>query len=57
MLFDEFDRVIFSSGQEIFHYGDLGDCAYLIEEGQVEVQFDNGRTTKFLARYAPLERA
>ena len=37
MLFDEFDRLIFDSGQQIFKYGDLGDCAYLIEEGVVEV--------------------
>ena len=37
MLFDEFDRLIFDSGQQIFKYGDLGDCAYLIEEGVVEI--------------------
>jgi EAL domain-containing protein (putative c-di-GMP-specific phosphodiesterase class I) len=37
MLFDEFDREIFTSGQQIFEHGDPGDCAYLIEEGAVEV--------------------
>jgi CRP-like cAMP-binding protein len=37
MLFDEFDREIFTSGQQIFKHGDAGDCAYLIEEGAVEV--------------------
>lgn len=37
MLFDEFDREVFASGQQIFKYGDAGDCAYLIEEGTVEV--------------------
>ena len=37
MLFDEFDREVFASGQQIFKYGDVGDCAYLIEEGLVEV--------------------
>ena len=37
MLFDEFDRQIFSSGQVIFKSGDAGDCAYLIEEGLVEI--------------------
>jgi diguanylate cyclase len=37
MLFDEFDREVFASGQQIFKYGDAGDCAYLIEEGMVEV--------------------
>jgi EAL domain-containing protein (putative c-di-GMP-specific phosphodiesterase class I) len=37
MLFDEFDREVFSNGQEIFRSGDAGDCAYLIEEGVVEI--------------------
>lgn len=36
-MFDEFDREIFAGGQLIFKYGDAGDCAYLIEEGVVEV--------------------
>lgn len=36
-MFDEFDRELFDSGQLIFKYGDMGDCAYLIEEGVVEV--------------------
>lgn len=36
-MFDEFDREVFASGQQIFKYGDVGDCAYLIEEGVVEV--------------------
>jgi EAL domain-containing protein (putative c-di-GMP-specific phosphodiesterase class I) len=36
-MFDEFDREVFASGQDIFRYGDMGDCAYLIEEGSVEV--------------------
>ena len=36
-MFDEFDREIFAAGQHIFEYGDEGDCAYLIEEGVVEV--------------------
>ncbi|MGB8408501.1 MAG: EAL domain-containing protein, partial [Gallionella sp.] len=36
-MFDEFDREIFAGGQQIFKYGDMGDCAYLIEEGSVEV--------------------
>jgi EAL domain-containing protein (putative c-di-GMP-specific phosphodiesterase class I) len=37
MLFDEFEREIFDSGQRIFKSGDAGDCAYLIEEGMVEI--------------------
>lgn len=36
-MFDEFDREVFEAGQHIFEYGDEGDCAYLIEEGIVEV--------------------
>ena len=36
-MFDEFDREVFQAGQNIFSYGDDGDCAYLIEEGVVEV--------------------
>lgn len=36
-MFDEFDREIFASGQQIFKFGDTGDCAYLIEEGTVEI--------------------
>ena len=37
MLFDELDREVFSGGQVIFKSGDAGDCAYLIEEGEVEI--------------------
>lgn len=37
MLFDEFEREVFESGQQIFKSGDAGDCAYLIEEGVVEI--------------------
>jgi len=36
-MFDEYDREVFAVGQEIFKRGDMGDCAYLIEEGMVEV--------------------
>lgn len=36
-MFDELDREVFLDGDHIFKYGDGGDCAYLIEEGQVEV--------------------
>jgi len=36
-MFDEFDREVFTGGEHIFNYGDPGDCAYLIEEGIVEV--------------------
>jgi len=36
-MFDEFNREVFAGGQQIFQYGDIGDCAYLIEEGIVEI--------------------
>jgi len=36
-MFDEFDREVFAVGEHIFEYGEEGDCAYLIEEGVVEV--------------------
>lgn len=36
-MFDEFDREVFAIGQVIFKRGDQGECAYLIEEGAVEV--------------------
>jgi len=36
-MFDEYDREVFTCGQDIFKHGDKGDCAYLIEEGMVEV--------------------
>lgn len=36
-MFDEFNREVFACGQQIFEVGDVGDCAYLIEEGSVEI--------------------
>lgn len=36
-MFDELDREIFASGRCIFNIGDAGDCAYLVEEGAVEI--------------------
>lgn len=36
-MFDEFNREVFTCGQQIFKAGDVGDCAYLIEEGTVEI--------------------
>jgi diguanylate cyclase len=43
-MFDEFDRVIFAPGHLIFKQGDIGDSAYLIEDGVVEVfVLDHGK--------------
>lgn len=36
-MFDELDREVFAAGEQIFKVGDAGDCAYLIEQGAVEV--------------------
>lgn len=36
-MFDELDRKVFAAGEQIFKEGDAGDCAYLIEEGAVEI--------------------
>jgi EAL domain-containing protein (putative c-di-GMP-specific phosphodiesterase class I) len=37
MMFDEFDREVYASGRHVFNTGDIGNCAYLIEEGLVEI--------------------
>lgn len=37
MISDEFDREIYTIGQSVFEVGDIGDCAYLIEDGKIEV--------------------
>jgi len=36
-MLDELDREVFAAGEQIFKVGDAGDCAYLIENGSVEV--------------------
>lgn len=36
-MFDEFNREVFACGEQVFKEGDVGDCAYLIEEGSVEI--------------------
>lgn len=36
-MFDDLKREIYASGQTIFETGDVGDCAYLVEEGTVEI--------------------
>ena len=34
------ERMFFAAGQELFHYGDHGDMAYIIIEGKAEVIID-----------------
>jgi EAL domain-containing protein (putative c-di-GMP-specific phosphodiesterase class I) len=36
-MFDELDREVFATGEQIFKIGDVGDCAYLIERGFVDI--------------------
>lgn len=36
-MFDDLNRLIYPAGHTIFRDGDEGDCAYLIEEGVVEI--------------------
>lgn len=36
-MFDEFDRQVLLPGELVFQTGDVGDCAYLIESGQIEI--------------------
>jgi len=43
-MYEELNRAIYEGGQQIFKDGDEGDCAYLIEEGMVEIFVkDQGR--------------
>jgi len=36
-MFDEFDKRILLANEVVFRNGDVGDCAYLIETGRVEI--------------------
>lgn len=36
-MFDEFDRSVLARGESVFNAGDAGDCAYVVEEGSVEI--------------------
>ncbi|MGI9133637.1 MAG: cyclic nucleotide-binding domain-containing protein, partial [Rhodoferax sp.] len=52
-MFDHLDRLRFDTGAFIFRKGDAGTCAYLIEEGEVEIS-DPG-SGFVLARVGPGE--
>lgn len=46
-MFDEFDRKVYAAGKHVFEAGDIGDCAYLIAEGQIEVVIhENGQESR-----------
>lgn len=36
-MLENLDREVFASGEHVFKEGDIGDCAYIIEEGSVQV--------------------
>ncbi len=48
-------RQSFPAGTEIFHSGDLGDCAYLIDEGEVEITIPVGAAGQVVNRLGPGE--
>ncbi len=48
-MFDEFDREVYPPGKIIFKTGDEGRCAYLIEEGSVEVFINDGSGERILS--------
>ena len=47
-MFDELDREVFATGELIFRVGDAGECAYVIEEGSVEVYIDQSGAEQLL---------
>ncbi len=36
-MFEGLERITYQSGDQIFHEGDVSNCAYLIESGGVEI--------------------
>lgn len=42
-MLDKLDRKVFSKGQLVFSEGDAGCCAYIIEEGEVEIVHRDAR--------------
>lgn len=42
-MFDELERITYQSGDQIFQEGDIGDCAYLIESGRVDISTRKGK--------------
>ena len=42
-MFDDLERITYQSGDQIFQEGDIGDCAYLIENGSVDISTRKGK--------------
>jgi EAL domain-containing protein (putative c-di-GMP-specific phosphodiesterase class I) len=48
-------RRLFSAGSEIFREGDVGDFAFIIERGEIEISVGQGETKEVLAILGPGE--
>ena len=42
-MLDTLDRQVLAINEIVFRNGDAGDCAYLIEDGQIEIFIEIGR--------------
>ena len=52
---DSYLRKSFPAGTEIFHSGDLGNCAYIIDEGEIEIGIPLGAHRTVYNRLGPGE--
>ena len=50
---DNLLRRNFSAGTEIFRYGDMGDCAYIIDEGEVEIVIPLSKERSAVSKLGP----
>lgn len=50
-MFDALDRHVLVKGEIVFRNGDMGDCAYLIEYGKIEILIETGAGEKQLALF------
>ncbi len=42
-MLEHLNREVFATGEHIFQEGDVGDCAYIIEEGSVQIYVRDGQ--------------
>ena len=52
---DDYLRKAFAAGAEIFRSGDPGDCAYIVDEGEVEITIPYGARHSVVNRLGPGE--
>lgn len=50
-MFDALDRQVLVKGEVVFRNGDIGDCAYLIEYGRIEILIETEAGEKQLALF------